>query len=45
MIKQKIVPRLMFTGKECGHAEEAVNFYTSIFFKIQKRRHHPLRKK
>ncbi|MGI8426247.1 MAG: VOC family protein [Actinomycetota bacterium] len=30
-IKQKIVPTLMFTGPVCGKAEEAVNFYLSIF--------------
>lgn len=28
---QKIVPSLMFVGKVCGKAEEAINFYTSIF--------------
>lgn len=28
---QKIVPSFFFTGKEYGKAEEAVNFYTSIF--------------
>ncbi|OGE31013.1 hypothetical protein A2631_05015 [Candidatus Daviesbacteria bacterium RIFCSPHIGHO2_01_FULL_44_29] len=30
-IKQKITPMLMFVGDVCGKAEEAVNFYTSIF--------------
>lgn len=30
-IKQKITPVLMFVGKVCGRAEEAVNFYTSVF--------------
>ena len=29
--KQKITPTLMFVGKVCGRAEEAVNFYTSVF--------------
>ncbi len=28
---QKIIPTLMFAGDVCGRAEEAVNFYTSIF--------------
>jgi predicted 3-demethylubiquinone-9 3-methyltransferase (glyoxalase superfamily) len=26
-----IVPSLMFVGKNCGKAEEAINFYTSVF--------------
>jgi len=30
-IKQKITPVLMFVGRVCGKAEEAVNFYTSVF--------------
>jgi predicted 3-demethylubiquinone-9 3-methyltransferase (glyoxalase superfamily) len=30
-IKQKITPTLMFVGDQCGNAEEAVNFYASIF--------------
>ncbi|HEY6978707.1 MAG TPA: VOC family protein [Chitinophagaceae bacterium] len=30
-IKQRIVPSMMFVGKVCGKAEEAINFYTSIF--------------
>ena len=30
-IKQRIVPSMMFVGKMCGKAEEAINFYTSIF--------------
>jgi predicted 3-demethylubiquinone-9 3-methyltransferase (glyoxalase superfamily) len=30
-IKQRIVPTLMFVGKQCGKAEEAINFYASIF--------------
>lgn len=29
--KQKINPLLMFTGKQAGKAEEAINFYTSLF--------------
>ncbi len=29
--EQKITPTLMFVGKQCGKAEEAMNFYTSIF--------------
>src|SRR5690242_13899252 len=28
---QKIVPSLLFAGNVCGKAEEAMNFYTSIF--------------
>jgi predicted 3-demethylubiquinone-9 3-methyltransferase (glyoxalase superfamily) len=30
-IGQRITPTLMFVGQVCGRAEEAVNFYTSIF--------------
>jgi predicted 3-demethylubiquinone-9 3-methyltransferase (glyoxalase superfamily) len=30
-IKQKITPTLMFVGKVCGKAEEAINFYASVF--------------
>lgn len=30
-IKQKITPTLMFLGRQCGRAEEAINFYTSVF--------------
>lgn len=29
--QQKIVPTLMFTQNVCGKAEEAINFYTSVF--------------
>ena len=29
--KQRIIPTLMFVGKQCGNAEEAINFYTSVF--------------
>ena len=29
--KQKIVPALMFVGKQCGRVEEAINFYASVF--------------
>jgi predicted 3-demethylubiquinone-9 3-methyltransferase (glyoxalase superfamily) len=29
--RQKITPTLMFTGTQAGRAEEAINFYTSIF--------------
>jgi predicted 3-demethylubiquinone-9 3-methyltransferase (glyoxalase superfamily) len=31
MIKQKITPTLMFVGKQCGKAEEAIRFYASVF--------------
>lgn len=30
-VGQKIVPTLMFTQEQCGKAEEAVRFYTSVF--------------
>ena len=30
-ITQKITPVLMFVGKVCGKAEEAINFYASVF--------------
>jgi predicted 3-demethylubiquinone-9 3-methyltransferase (glyoxalase superfamily) len=30
-IRQKIVPSLMFVGEQCGRAEEAINFYRSVF--------------
>src|SRR5919109_4525176 len=30
-IKQRIIPTLMFVGKQCGKAEEAINFYASGF--------------
>jgi predicted 3-demethylubiquinone-9 3-methyltransferase (glyoxalase superfamily) len=30
-IRQKITPTLMFVGKRCGKAEEAINFYSSVF--------------
>jgi predicted 3-demethylubiquinone-9 3-methyltransferase (glyoxalase superfamily) len=30
-VKQKITPTLMFVGEVCGKAEEAINFYASIF--------------
>lgn len=30
-IKQKITPTMMFVGDQCGNAEEAIEFYTSIF--------------
>jgi predicted 3-demethylubiquinone-9 3-methyltransferase (glyoxalase superfamily) len=30
-VKQKITPVIMFVGNVCGKAEEAVNFWTSIF--------------
>jgi predicted 3-demethylubiquinone-9 3-methyltransferase (glyoxalase superfamily) len=29
--KQRIIPTLMFVGKQCGKAEQAINFYASIF--------------
>jgi len=30
-IKQKITPTFMFVGEQCGKAEAAINFYTSVF--------------
>ncbi len=30
-IKQKITPTLMFVGNQCGKAEEAINFYATVF--------------
>jgi predicted 3-demethylubiquinone-9 3-methyltransferase (glyoxalase superfamily) len=30
-INQKITPTLMFVGEQCGKAETAINFYTSVF--------------
>lgn len=30
-VKQKITPVLMFVGAQCGHAEEAIRFYASVF--------------
>jgi predicted 3-demethylubiquinone-9 3-methyltransferase (glyoxalase superfamily) len=30
-IKQKITPTLMFVGKQSGRAEEAINFYATVF--------------
>lgn len=30
-VEQKIIPSMMFVGDQCGRAEEAINFYASIF--------------
>jgi predicted 3-demethylubiquinone-9 3-methyltransferase (glyoxalase superfamily) len=30
-LKQKFTPTLMFVGEQCGKAEEAIRFYTSLF--------------
>jgi predicted 3-demethylubiquinone-9 3-methyltransferase (glyoxalase superfamily) len=30
-VEQKITPTLLFVGEQCGKAEEAVNFYASVF--------------
>jgi predicted 3-demethylubiquinone-9 3-methyltransferase (glyoxalase superfamily) len=29
--EQRITPTLMFVGEQCGRAEEAINFYSSVF--------------
>jgi predicted 3-demethylubiquinone-9 3-methyltransferase (glyoxalase superfamily) len=29
--EQKIVPSMLFVGEKCGRAEEAINFYASVF--------------
>lgn len=29
--ERRIVPSLLFVGDQCGHAEDAINFYTSVF--------------
>ena len=34
-IKQPITPTLMFVGKQCGNAEEAISFYTRVFNNAQ----------
>ena len=36
-IAQKITPVLMYTGKQAGHCEEAIRFYTSVFRDAQER--------
>jgi len=36
-IEQKITPVLMFTGKQAGHCEDAIRFYTSVFHDAQER--------
>jgi predicted 3-demethylubiquinone-9 3-methyltransferase (glyoxalase superfamily) len=33
--EQKISPSLLFVGKVCGKAEEAINFYVSVFKKFK----------
>jgi predicted 3-demethylubiquinone-9 3-methyltransferase (glyoxalase superfamily) len=30
-IGQRIIPTVMFVGEQCGKAEDAINFYTSVF--------------
>jgi len=30
-VTSKITPTIMFVGDQCGHAEEALQFYTSVF--------------
>jgi predicted 3-demethylubiquinone-9 3-methyltransferase (glyoxalase superfamily) len=33
-VKQRITPTLMFVGAQCGKAEEAMNYYTTIFERL-----------
>src|ERR1700756_419521 len=40
-IEQRITPTFMFVGKQCGRAEEAINFYSSVFHNAKV--HHILR--
>jgi predicted 3-demethylubiquinone-9 3-methyltransferase (glyoxalase superfamily) len=35
-IDQRITPTLLFVGEVCGKAEEAVNFYASVFSKVNR---------
>jgi predicted 3-demethylubiquinone-9 3-methyltransferase (glyoxalase superfamily) len=30
-VEQRITPTLIFVGEQCGRAEEAINFYSSVF--------------
>ena len=30
-VEQRIIPTLMFVGKQCGNAEDAIRLYTSVF--------------
>ncbi|MGA8438300.1 MAG: VOC family protein [Candidatus Sulfotelmatobacter sp.] len=34
-IEQRITPTLMFVGQQCGRAEEAINFYSSVFHDVK----------
>lgn len=34
-IKQRITPTLLFAGQQSGRAEEAINFYTSVFHRTR----------
>jgi predicted 3-demethylubiquinone-9 3-methyltransferase (glyoxalase superfamily) len=34
-VKQQITPTLMFVGDKCGKAEEAINFFASVFHKAK----------
>lgn len=40
---QRVMPTLMFTGENCGKAQEAIDFYTSVFknSKIEEISHYP----
>jgi predicted 3-demethylubiquinone-9 3-methyltransferase (glyoxalase superfamily) len=35
-ITQKIIPTLMFVGRQCGKAEEAISLYTSVFARARR---------
>ena len=41
-LSERIVPVLTFVGEVCGSAEEATNFYTSVFRQRQRNRLVPL---
>ena len=44
-VKQKITPVIMFVGNVCGKAEEAINFWTSMFPRSKSRYYPALRQR